>query len=73
MADGSSWFRIGLHVPTVVARAQLWQGPLQATSQHTPSTQLLLVHSTPDAHAVPFVFFTRQTLFGSQYRPAAQG
>src|SRR5690606_36731343 len=29
------------------------QGPLQALSQHTPSTQLLLAHSAAAAHALP--------------------
>ena len=36
--------RTGVHLPRALGRAQVWQGPAQAFSQHTPSTQAPLSH-----------------------------
>lgn len=44
------------HVPTLPTTSQAWHCPLHAELQQTPSTQLLLAHSLPAAHAVPLVF-----------------
>jgi hypothetical protein len=44
----------GEHVPTEPALLHVWQSPLHALSQQTPSTQLPLWHSDPAMHAVPF-------------------
>ena len=48
------------HVPTEPVTLQAWHLVVQELLQQTPSTQLLLVHSTPAPQAVPLVFFTRQ-------------
>jgi hypothetical protein len=43
------------HVPRLFVAAQVWQVPVQAVSQQTPSTQWPLVQSPAPAQAVPFV------------------
>src|SRR5580704_10754822 len=41
-----------VQVPTWPATSQLWQVVVQALLQQTPSTQKVLTHSLPTAHAV---------------------
>ena len=43
-----------LHVPTLPAPLQVWQVPVQAVSQQTPSTQWPLAQSPVTLHIVPF-------------------
>ena len=46
--------RLGMHVPSDDASAQLLHAPWQASAQQTPSTQKLLAHSPAAAQACPF-------------------
>src|SRR5690606_18162514 len=50
-----------VHTPV----AHVWHAPAQAVLQHTPSTQLLLLHSEPLAHASPLA------LLGCEQLPAS--
>jgi hypothetical protein len=54
-ARGSVPASAALHVPRLFVAPQVWQLPLQAVSQQTPSTQKPLAQSPVTAHAVPFV------------------
>jgi len=49
-----------VHFPTLPVTSHAWHWPLQAPSQHTPSTHSLLVHSLEAAHVSPFPFVARQ-------------
>jgi hypothetical protein len=51
---GSWRFGMFVQVPTVPARLHALQAPTHVELQHTPSTQLVLVHSVPSEQAVPF-------------------
>jgi len=53
----------GEHVPLVVPRLHDSQLPVQLVSQHTPSTQFVLAHSAPMAHAVPLLLPTQVVPF----------
>jgi hypothetical protein len=44
-----------LHVPRLLVAAQVWQLPLHAVSQQTPSTQKPLAQSPVTTQAVPLV------------------
>ena len=44
-----------LHVPTLFVALQVWQVPLQAVSQQTPSAQWPLPQSVSSSHTVPIV------------------
>jgi hypothetical protein len=66
----SSPFATGRHEPRVAASAQLRQGPAQAWSQQTESTQWLLAQSTAAAQGWPFDFLPQLPLW--QTRPATQ-
>jgi len=46
----------GAQVPSEVESAQLWQPPVQAVAQQTPSAQKLLPHSLAAAHGWPSAF-----------------
>jgi hypothetical protein len=43
-----------MHLPSDEGSAQLWQAPVQAVSQQTPSTQKLLAQSEAAAQVWPF-------------------
>jgi hypothetical protein len=45
--------RTGVHLPRALGRAQVWQGPAQAFSQQTPSTQAPLWHWSPAVQSWP--------------------
>jgi hypothetical protein len=55
---------MGPHVPSApdpfFAAVHAWHGPSHAALQHTPSTQLPLVHSGPDAQDCPLPRITVQ-------------
>jgi len=55
----------------VIAPAHALHVPVQAVSQHTPSTQLPLAHSGPAPHTVPFAFGATHTV-PMQAPPGAQ-
>jgi hypothetical protein len=44
---------LGAQVPSEVDRAQLWQAPVHAELQQTPSTQKVEAHSLPAEHGCP--------------------
>jgi hypothetical protein len=46
----------GEQVPREVERAQLWQAPVQAVEQQTPSAQKSLAHSLAAAQGWPSAF-----------------
>jgi hypothetical protein len=54
-----------VQVPTLPETSHAWHWPPQAALQHTPSTQLPLVHWFVAKQTCPFVFFATQA-------PAAQ-
>lgn len=45
---------LGAQVPSEVDSAQLWQAPVQAELQQTPSTQKVEAHSLPAEQGWPF-------------------
>jgi hypothetical protein len=47
---------LGAQVPREVDSAQLWQAPVQAELQQTPSAQNPLLHSLPAEQGWPFDF-----------------
>jgi hypothetical protein len=47
---------LGAQVPSEVDSAQLWQAPVQAELQQTPSTHCLEAHSLPAEHGCPSDF-----------------
>ena len=59
---GAGPLAIGVQFPGLVP-AQVWHVPHPPALQHTPSTQLPVVHSCPVPHALPGVFFARQEPF----------
>jgi hypothetical protein len=61
---------MGVHVPLAEASAQLRQEPVQAVSQHTPSTQKPDAQSVPAWHTPPFVSLPQ--LWFWQAMPGAQ-
>lgn len=61
----------GAQRPIDDGSAQLRQAPPHAPSQHTPSTQKLLMHSAAAAHGCPFGFGP-QLPFASQIWPSTQ-
>jgi len=57
----------GEQVPGDVGSLQVWQVPLQAVSQQTPSApQTPVAHSAVDPQALPGVFLVWQWVVGSQ-------
>jgi hypothetical protein len=58
-------------VPTLPTAVHVWQVPVQAVLQQTPSTQLPLVQSAFAAQAVPFASWATQTPAEQKY-PATQ-
>jgi hypothetical protein len=65
VASGSMPSRTTPHWPsapeTLFAARHVMQVPVQAVLQHTPSTQLPLLHSFSPAQATPFVFLGEHT------------
>ncbi len=57
----------GVQLPTASVAVQLWQGPSQALSQQTSSTQFPLQHSLPSAQSRPWAL--RQCPLPSQRSP----
>ena len=58
----------GLHVPSLPAMSHASHWPPHARSQHTPSTQMLDVHSVPVLQDAPDAFRGTQTP-PEQYSP----
>ena len=58
-------------VPPVRAAEHAWHAPLQATLQHTPSTQKPLVHASSAVHPTPSACLATHAV-PEQYAPAAQ-
>jgi hypothetical protein len=58
--------------PPFFAALHASQAPPQVWSQHTPSTQLPLMHCEPDAHGFPFAWSGTQWLLESQNAAATQ-
>jgi hypothetical protein len=54
---GGEPFAIPTHFPIEAVAVQVWQPDVQAVSQHTPSTQKLLVHWAFAQQTCPFAFF----------------
>jgi hypothetical protein len=52
----------GEQVPTDPVTAQLWQVPVQALSQQTPSAQKLVTHSEPWVQGAPTAFLPQRLL-----------
>jgi hypothetical protein len=52
----------GEHMPNLPAMLQAWQGPAQAPSQQTPSTQRPFAHSPPAVQSAPMDFFGMQVV-----------
>ena len=63
----------GTHWPTFPASAQASHWPVQARSQHTPSTQLPLVHSIPVWQTAAAAFFGEQAPDAVQNWPVGHG
>jgi hypothetical protein len=67
---------VGVHLPSVDASVQLRQAPVQAVSQHTPSTQCPLMQSAFATHALPSLILPHDVLMqacpGSQSESTMQ-
>jgi hypothetical protein len=70
-ARGSVPASAALHVPRLFVAAQVWQLPVQAVLQQTPSTQKPLAQSAVAAQAVPLISCGTQTP-AAQWDPAVQ-
>jgi len=70
-ARGSVPASAALHVPRLFVAAQVWQLPVQAVLQQTPSTQKPLAQSPVTVHAVPLISCGTQAPAAQRY-PAAQ-
>jgi hypothetical protein len=53
---------VGVHLPSVAGRVQLRHAPVQALSQHTPSTQFPLMQSAFALHALPSLILPHDLL-----------
>ena len=70
--SGSAASAMGLHWPAVGAMSHREQVPAHEFSQHTPSTQNPLMHSTWLPHGEPFgLVFSQRCVVRLQFAPAA--